>query len=86
MRTLLRHYSFPGRTTDAIDNLDTAVSPEIAARVRAAVDPDITQGEALNRRHALGQDFGIFLDAFHERVDATHTLMMARVVFLLKLH
>ena len=86
MRTLLRHISFPGRVSDPVDVLEASVSREIAERVRAAVSPSVSEREALNLRYEINREFGIFLDEFKERADCTHTLTMARVVYILNLH
>ena len=85
MRTLLRHISFPGRVSDSIDVLEKSVSKEIAERVRAAVSPTISEREALSLRYEINRDYGIFLDDFKERADCTHTLTLARVVYILNL-
>ena len=86
MRTLLRHISFPGRVSDPVDVLEASVSREIAERVRAAANKSISEREALSLRYEINRDFGIFLDEFKERPDATHTLTLARVVYILNLH
>lgn len=85
MRTLLRHYSCPDRTTDSLGVPETVLSPTIAVRVRQCVEKEITANETLRRRHDLGKEFGLFLDEFHDRPDATHTAMMAHVIFVFNL-
>lgn len=82
MRSLMRHISGCGNN-DPVDDLDIVCTPEIANLVRVVAVP----GNEKPQRDAARalQAAGMFVDEIFDRVDASHTLMTPRCVYVLKL-
>lgn len=82
MRSLMRHISGCG-DIDGVDDLDIVCSPEIANLVRVVAVP----GNGKEQRDASKalKARGMFVDVISGRVDASHTLMTPRAVYVLKL-
>lgn len=84
MRSLMRHIS-GCEVSDPVDDLDIVCSPEIAALVRVAAvsGNEKPQRDAFKALRARGMFVDVILPA---RVDASHTLMTPRCVYVLQLN